>query len=134
MLKCAYYPWHTYYFIYSMSFLQCTYLCTRWKYEPRFWLPKTILLLIMLSFTFWLPYGVLINTALDLTNHPKPSTSVQYVIKIVLVSVFESQYAINYFIYVARHEQYRNALLDVLPFSGRGRKRSSQRNQRTINN
>ena len=95
---------------------------------------QTILLLIMLSFTFWLPYGVLINTALDLTNHPKPSTAIQYVIKIVLVSVFESQYAINYFIYVARHEQYRNALFDVLPFSGRGRKRSSQRNQRAINN
>ena len=91
---------------------------------------KTILILITLNFLFWLPYGVLINTALDLTKKPKQSTPEQYILKVILVSIFETQYAINFFVYVARHKQYRNAFLDAVPFSGRKRKRSKQSNRK----
>ena len=74
---------------------------------------KTILILIITNLLFWLPYGLLVNIALDLTVKPSPYTKEQYIVTVVLVAIFESQYAINFFIYMARHEQYRNAFFGV---------------------
>jgi hypothetical protein len=86
---------------------------------------KTILILVVLNFLFWLPYGILINTALDLTDHSSPYTAEQYITTIVLVTVFESQYAINFFVYALRHEQYRNAFIDLMRYSGAKQRRST---------
>ena len=92
-------------------------------------LTQTILILVILNFFCWLPYVVLITAALDLTSAHKPSSAKQYILKIMLVSMFESQYALNFFVYVARSEQYRNAFLDVLPILGMKRKNSTQSNR-----
>ena len=86
---------------------------------------KTILILIVLNLLFWLPYGLLINTALDLTVEPSPYTKKEYIVTVVLVAIFESQYAINFFVYMARHEQYRNAFFGVTRASRR-RRQSTQ--------
>jgi hypothetical protein len=92
-------------------------------------LTQTILILVVLNFFCWLPYVVLITAALDLTSAHTPSTDKQYILKILLVSMFESQYALNFFVYVARSEQYRNAFLDILPIFGMKRKNSTQSNR-----
>ena len=86
---------------------------------------KTILILIITNLLFWLPYGLLVNIALDLTVKPSPYTKEQYIVTVVLVAIFESQYAINFFIYMARHEQYRNAFFGVTRESRR-RRQSTQ--------
>ena len=92
---------------------------------------KTILILIVTNLLFWLPYGLLINTALDLTVEPQPYTKEQYIVTVVLVAIFESQYAINFFIYMARHEQYRNAFFGVTRESRR-RRQSTQSSYRSF--
>ena len=79
---------------------------------------RTVLILVVLNFLFWLPYGILTLTS-TLTSKPSPSTAEIYILKIISVNIFESQYAINFFIYVARSEQYRNSFLDVLRITGR---------------
>ena len=88
-------------------------------------LSKTILILVIMNFFCWLPYVVLITAAIDLTNEPQPATSKHYVLRVILVNMFESQYALNFFVYVARSEQYRNAFLDLLPFYNWKRRNSN---------
>ena len=88
-------------------------------------LSKTILILVVMNFFCWLPYVVLITAAIDLTNEPKPATSKHYIFRVILVNIFESQYALNFFVYVARSEQYRNAFFDILPFYNWKRRNSS---------
>ena len=88
-------------------------------------LSKTILILVIMNFFCWLPYVVLITAAIDLTNEPQPATSKHYILRVILVNMFESQYALNFFVYVARSEQYRNAFLDLLPFYNWKRRNSS---------
>ena len=88
-------------------------------------LSKTILILVIMNFFCWLPYVVLITAAIDLTNQPQPATSKHYILRVILVNMFESQYALNFFVYVARSEQYRNAFLDLLPFYNWKRRNSN---------
>ena len=72
---------------------------------------KTILILIVTNLLCWLPYGLLINTALDLTVEPEPYTKEQYIVTVVLVAIFESQYAINFFIYMAKARRSKQLFL-----------------------
>ena len=72
---------------------------------------------------------MLVNIALDLTVKPSPYTKEQYIVTVVLVAIFESQYAINFFIYMARHEQYRNAFFGITRESRR-RRQSTQSSYR----
>ena len=88
----------------------------------------TILILVVLNFMCWLPYVVLVTVALDYTSEPKPSTAGKYILKIILICCFESQYALNFFIYVARSEQYRNAFLDVIPLRWKRQSNSTKYN------
>lgn len=80
---------------------------------------RTMLILIVLNFTFWLPYGTIFVIYGDFTNKHIPRTAEEYIFFAILIDVFEVQYAINFFVYVARSKQYRDAFLDVLWISGR---------------
>ena len=46
--------------------------------------------------------------------------------------MFEIQYALNFFVYVVRGEQYINAFLGILPILGIKRKNSAQSDNRRI--
>ena len=87
--------------------------------EREMKMTRMILTLIVLNFLCWLPHSLLIVAALDFTSKPMPSTSWKYILKMVLVCMYESAYALNFFVYVARSEQYRHALLDAFWFSRR---------------
>ena len=81
----------------------------------------TILILVVLNFVCWLQYTlfhIVVSYHTPKSNNPTSdshdtsSASNDYILYAVLLSIFETQYASNFVIYVARSEQYRHAFLD----------------------
>ena len=81
---------------------------------------KAISILIFCSFICWLPLPVLNLVFLtfsenETSDHFDESTSSAYVLYVIIQSVFVSQFALNFFIYISRSEQFRDAFLDTIP-------------------
>ena len=75
---------------------------------------RTILILIAINVICWLPY-IIFPWVLDFpvdSNHPETMNDGRYILYWILKSMFRSQYAINFFVYVVRSEQYRSAVYD----------------------
>ena len=76
---------------------------------------RTILMLIVLNITFWVvAFGIIaFKYDKNLSSAWKPMTAQKYAPYIIFINVFEIQYALNFFVYMARKGQYREAFLDI---------------------
>ena len=85
----------------------------------------TTLLLIVLNVLFWTMAFVIIAIRYDekLSDSWKPMSRNEYAAYSIFVNVFEVQYALNFFVYIFRSDQYRSAFIDIfksfanVPFS-----------------
>ena len=75
---------------------------------------KTILVLISISLFCWLPLPILKFNFLSFHDPNNSSSATNYVFYVIIQSIFVSQYALNFFIYISRCKSFRNAFLDVL--------------------
>ena len=76
----------------------------------------TILILIIINVFCWIPY-IIFPLALDFPIDEMDINKMdegRYILYWILNNIFRSQYAINFFVYVFRSEQYRNAFYDFL--------------------
>ena len=76
----------------------------------------TILILIIINVVCWLPY-IIFPLALDFPIDDMDINTMdegRFVLYWILNNIFRSQYALNFFVYVFRSEQYRNAFYDFL--------------------
>ena len=86
---------------------------------------RTTLLLIVSNVLFWTMAFVIIAIRYDekLSDCWKPMTRKEYAAYSIFVNVFEIQYALNFFVYIFRSDQYRSAFIDIfksfanVPFS-----------------
>ena len=81
---------------------------------------KAISILMFCSFLCWLPLPVLNLVFLTFENSENFDTSNDftssgYILYVIIQSVFVSQYALNFFIYISRSEQFRDAFFDGIP-------------------
>ena len=81
---------------------------------------KAISILMFCSFLCWLPLPVLNLVFLkfekkDDFDTTDDFTSSSYLLYVIIQSVFVSQYALNFFIYISRSDQFRDAFLDGIP-------------------
>ena len=81
---------------------------------------KAISILMFCSFLCWLPLPVLNLVFLkfekkDDFDDSDDFTSSHYLLYVIIQSVFVSQYALNFFIYISRSDQFRDAFLDGIP-------------------
>jgi hypothetical protein len=74
----------------------------------------TILILIILTFVLWLPLSLAHLFIFDFHTRFAASSGTEYTWFVILFSIFESRFAVNFFFYAARSEQYRNSFLDTL--------------------
>ena len=81
----------------------------------------TILILIVLNFVCWIQYTlfhIIVSyhspKSRNASEKDNSSSEKDYILYAILLSIFETQYASNFVIYVARSEQYRNAFIDGL--------------------
>ena len=74
----------------------------------------TIFIIIALNILCWIPYYLIHYLTYEFPNIYKEFSTSDYIIFDVLLNICEAQYAFNFFLYVARHKQYRNAVLDAL--------------------
>ena len=75
---------------------------------------KTILILISVSLLCWLPLPILKFNFLSFHDPNNSSSATNYVFYVIIQSIFVSQYALNFFIYISRCKSFRNAFLDIL--------------------
>ena len=76
----------------------------------------TILILIVINLICWLPY-IIFPVALDFPVDDMDINTMGervFILYWILNNIFRSQYAVNFFVYVFRSEQYRNAFYDFL--------------------
>ena len=83
--------------------------------EREMKMTRTILILIALNVMFWLlAYVILIlKYTKDLSSSWVPMTVEKYIAHLCFGNIFESQYSLNFLIYVVRSDQYREAFLDI---------------------
>ena len=81
----------------------------------------TILIIIVLTFLLWLPFSLLHLFIFDFPVSFAPITRSKYTWFVILFCVFESSFAMNFFLYAARSDQYRAAFLDVFKLLKLGR-------------
>ena len=75
---------------------------------------KTILVLISVSLVCWLPLPILKFNFLSFHDPTNSFSATNYLFYVIIQSIFVSQYALNFFIYISRCKSFRNAFLDVL--------------------
>ena len=97
---------------------------------------KAISILMFCSFLCWLPLPVLNLVFLkfekkDDFDASDDFTSSHYLLYVIIQSVFVSQYALNFFIYISRSDQFRDAFLDGIPLL---RRKSTPKMQNKIFN
>ena len=73
----------------------------------------TILILIVLTFVLWLPLSLAHLFIFDFHTRFSASSGTEYTCFVILFSIFESRFAVNFFFYAARSEHYRNSFLDT---------------------
>ena len=115
MLVCYLLIWHRVHK--SAKFLSGTDSMIRTLNEREAKMTKAISILMFCSFLCWLPLPVLNIVFLTFADnndskHANVSTNSSYMLYVIIQSVFVSQYALNFFIYISRSEQFRDAFLD----------------------
>jgi hypothetical protein len=75
----------------------------------------TILILIVLNVMFWfLAFGIIaFKYDNSLSSAWSPMVVQKYFPYIIVTNIFEIQYSLNFFVYMARKDQYRKAFLDM---------------------
>ena len=104
----------------SKKFLTGTNIMEQTLNERESKMTKAISILMLSSFICWLPLPVLNLVFLTFSqnktsDHYNESTISAYVLYVIIQSVFVSQFALNFFIYISRSEQFRDAFLDAIP-------------------
>jgi hypothetical protein len=76
---------------------------------------RTISILIVLNVMFWFVAFAIVAFKYDksLSSAWMPMTIQKYVPYITFVNIFEIQYALNFFVYMARRDRYREAFLNI---------------------
>ena len=74
----------------------------------------TILIIIVLTFVLWFPFSLLHLFAFDFPVSFAAMAGSKYTWFVILFCIFESSFAMNFFLYAARSDQYRAAFLDIL--------------------
>ena len=75
----------------------------------------TILVLIVLHVMFWfVAFGIIaFKYDKNLSSAWSPMAVQKYFLYIIATNIFELQYSLNFFVYIARRDQYREAFMDV---------------------
>ena len=76
---------------------------------------RTILILIVLNVMFWFVAFAIVAFKYDksLSSAWMSMTIQKFVPYITFVNIFEIQYALNFFVYMARRDQYREAFVSI---------------------
>ena len=73
----------------------------------------TILIIIVLTFLLWLPFSLMHLFIFDFSISYHAFSGSKYIWFVILFCIFESSFAINFFLYAARCDQYKAAFLDI---------------------
>ena len=84
-------------------------------YGKEMKMTRTILILIVLNVMFWFVAFAIVAFKYDksLSSAWMPMTIQKFVPYITFVNIFEIQYALNFFVYMARRDQYRDAFVSI---------------------
>jgi hypothetical protein len=96
----------------SAKYLSGTESMMRTLNKREFKMTKAISIIILCSFLCWLPLPILAFVFLTFSDSHHVSSDSDYILYAIIQSVFVSQYALNFFIYITQSEQFRDAFLD----------------------